>query len=324
MLTPEKSVNTSPTPLVSVAITAYNSEKWLARALDSVIAQNVDFPIEIWIGDDCSQDGTLAVANAYRTRFPEQIMVSAQPVNIGMQRNYFTVFEHCRGKYIAWLDADDFWTDTNKLRIQAAALEADRSLSACGHFVRWITGTGEVHRESYPGIPSGRYGLEQITRHNFLPSPSVMFRNGIHRGLPAWYFDLAPTTDWPIWVLAAMTGDILLIDRVMADYMMTPGSSFTSKGELFWYKADIRFFDHILSILPSRWQRLARAERGRRYEAMAYALRKQGQFVASRKAAISAFRSPLLMDNLGTKSKALFAATVREIEWRIGGSKTPA
>jgi hypothetical protein len=201
-------------------------------------------------------------------------------------------------------------------------LESDPTLNVCGHFVRWVSTDGEVKRERYPSIAPGRYGLAEIIHHNFLPSLSVMFRNGIHRDLPTWYFDLAPTTDWPIFVLAALSGDLVLLDRVMADYMLAPGSSLMSKGSLFWYITDARFYEKIESILPSRWQRLARAEKGRRYESMAYQLRKQGDFVASREAALKAFSSPSLMDNSSSKIKSLLAAVIRETQWRLRGKPT--
>jgi len=311
------SVTSSSSPLVSVAITAYNSATWLPKALDSVLEQRTRFPIEVVIGDDCSKDATVVVANSYRERYPDVIRVIDRSQNVGMQRNYYETFEECRGKYIAWLDADDYWTDPDKLTLQVDAMESDSSINVCGHFVRWITNDGEVKRESYPSIAPGRYGLDQILRHDFLPSPSVMFRNGIHRDLPSWYFDLAPTTDWPIYVLAALTGDILLLDRVMADYRLTPGSSLMSKGGLVWYETDARFYDYIESILPSKWHRLVRAEKGKRYELMAYVLRAQGDFIASRRAALKAFRSPSFVDNAGSKTMALLAAIVREVGWRL-------
>ena len=307
------------TPLVSVAITAYNSEEWLTRALDSVHQQRTDFPIEIVIADDCSQDSTLRIARSYREQHPGLIRVLERSRNLGIQRNYYETFEQCLGRYIAWLDADDYWTDPEKLAIQVQVLESNPSVSACCHFVRWVTKDEEVIRERYPTISPGRYGLEEILRHNFVPSPSVVFRNGLHRDLPAWYFDLAPTTDWPLWVLAASSGEIVLLDRVMADYMLTPGSSLTSKGDLAWYRADARFYEHIESIVPARWHRLVRAEKGKRYESMAYLLRKQGEYTASRVASLKAFRAPDLLDNLGSKTKALLASIAREAQWRIRG-----
>jgi glycosyltransferase involved in cell wall biosynthesis len=308
------------TPMVSVSITSYNSAMYLSRALESVLSQRAEFAIEVVVGDDCSQDDTVRIANAYKERHPRTIRVFERPKNAGIQRNYYETLARCRGKYIAWLDADDYWTDPEKLGLQVAALEADPTVSVCVHPVRWVTPSGEVKRV-YPEMRAGRYGIEEIVRHDFIPTASAVFRNGFLGGLPSWYFEIAPTTDWPVWVLSALRGDILLLDRVMADYWLTPTSACWSKGDLFWYQMDARFYERIESILPSKWHRLARAEKGRRYESMAYALRKQGDFTASREAAWKAFRSPFPLDNLGSKAKALLAATVREAEWRMKGAK---
>jgi glycosyltransferase involved in cell wall biosynthesis len=309
-------------PVVSVSITAYNSATWLPRALDSVLKQRATFPIEIVIGDDCSQDATVSVAHSYREKYPDVIRVLERSKNVGIQRNYYETFEQCRGKFIAWLDADDYWTDQEKLAIQVETLESDPSISLCCHVVRCVAAEGEVKQIGHPTISAGRYGLEEILRHNFVASPSAVFRNGIHRDLPPWYFDLAPMTDWPIWVLAALSGDIVLLDNVMADYQQSYGSAFWGKEPLFWHQQDARFYEHIEGILPSKWHRLARAEKGKRYEYMAYALRQQGDFAASREAAVKAFCSPSLTDNLESKTKSLLAAIVREAEWRIKGRPT--
>jgi glycosyltransferase involved in cell wall biosynthesis len=305
-----------------VAITAYNSANWLPRALDSVLKQRTDFPIEIVIGDDCSQDATVTVAHSCQERHPDLIKVLERPANVGIQHNYYETFEQCRGKYIAWLDADDYWTDPDKLAIQVKALESNPTVNVCCHYVRWVAGDGEIKRKRYPSLPPGRYGIEKILRQNFVASPSAVFRNGIHRYLPPWYFDLAPITDWPIWVLAALSGDIVLLDRVMADYQNTPGSSYLGNGPMFWHKKDAEFYEKIESVLPYKWHRLARAEKGKRYESTAYLLRKQGDFTASREAAVKAFCAPYLIDRVGSKTKSLFAAVVREAEWRLKGAQS--
>src|SRR5258708_27848610 len=231
------------TPLVSVVITTFNLERWLSRALDSVCTQITDFPFEIVIGDDASTDGTLEVARSYRERYPDVIRILERSKNAGMCRNCYDAFEHCRGKFIAWLDADDYWTDTRKVAIQSQSLESDASIAACCHIVRWISSDGVVKREIYPSIAPGRYGLAEILHHNFVPTPSVMFRSGLHRQLPPWYFDIGHPTDWPLWVLAALSGDIVLLDRVMAAYMLTPNSNFMSTGALFCHVLDAPFSD---------------------------------------------------------------------------------
>jgi glycosyltransferase involved in cell wall biosynthesis len=321
MVSSELNSSAVSAPLVSVAMTSFNSANWLSRALDSVLKQRTNFPIEIVIGDDCSQDSTISIAHSYREKHPNLIRVLERPKNLGMQRNYYEIFEVCRGRFIAWLDSDDYWTDSEKLAIQAGILESDSSVSACCHFVREVTADGRVKREKTPVMPAGRYGLEALLRCNFVPSASAMFRSGIHRQLPPWYFDLAPITDWPIWVLSAVSGDIVLIDRVMADYHLTPNSAFTGQGALFAYKMDAEFYEKVESILPAKWHRVARKEKFKRYESLAYWLRKQGDFTDSRKAAVKAFCSPYLMDVWGSKTKGLVAAIVREAQWRLRGTR---
>jgi hypothetical protein len=299
--------------MVSVAITSFNSEKWLARALDSVLEQRAPFPIEIVVGDDCSLDGTVGVAMSYRDRHPDMIKVIARSKNIGIQQNYYDTFTHCRGKYIAWLDADDYWTDPEKLQVQIQMMEDDPTISASGHVVRWVTTEREFIR-MHPSSPPGRYGLGEMVRRNFLPSVSVVFRNGIQAKLPEWYFDLKPVTDWPIWILAAQSGDIVLLERVMADYTLTPGSAFMGTGRLKGSMADARFYEKVESILPQTYRRIARAEKGKRYEEISYLLRQDGDFSASLDAAQKAFSSPAALDNIGSKTKTLVASLVRQLQ----------
>lgn len=307
------------TPLVSVTITAFNSEKFLAKALDSVLMQEIDFPMEIVIGDDRSTDGTVALARGYERRYPHTVRVFEQAKNVGVQRNTVDNLGHCRGKYVACLDADDSWTNPQKLARQVALLEADPSLSACCHYVRHVTTEGTVALEKFPAVAAGRHGLEDLIRGNFLPTSSVVFRNGVQRGLPPWYFEFTSLSDWPIWILAALSGDIVLMDAVDADYLLAHGSSFMSKGRLFWSTMEAQFYGHIEDLLPRKWRRLARFEKGKRYEDIAYRLRLQGDFTGSREAAMKAFRSPALLDSIPSKSKALLAAVVRETQWKLRG-----
>ena len=304
------------TPLVSVAITAYQSASTLPRALDSVLAQQTAFAVEIVVGDDCSPDNTIAVAREYEARFPGIVRVLARERNLGIMRNYRATFGDFRGKYIAWLEADDFWTDPEMLALQAGLLEADAGVALVGHTVRWVSPAGEVKRDRVPALAGGRYGLDQIVRSNFLPSPSVVFRNGIQDRLPDWYFDAAPMTDWPIYVLAAGMGDLVLLDRTMADYTLNTTSSLWGKGEAFWYELDAGFYDRMETILPAAFHRLARSEKGKRLERLAYKMRQDGDLTGSRKAALRAVRAPALTDNFVSKWKALAAALFHEARRR--------
>ena len=299
-------------PVVSVAMTAFHSELWLSRALESVLQQRTAFPFEIVIGDDCSSDGTVKVMLAYQERHPGAIRALTRSTRLGMQRNYFDTFAHCRGKYIAWLDADDYWTDPDKLARQVSLLEADPTVSVCAHFVRQVRSTGEVELERSPAMVPGRYSLKNIIRQNFIPSPSIMFRNGVQLQLPPEFFEIGGIVDWPILVQAALAGDIVLMDAIMADYVLTPGSAYMSKSVLHQEWLDLEFCEYMVKTLSSKWQRAVRASKGRRCEAIAYHLAKCGNFGEAREAALKAFYVPDIQDNALSKSKTLLLTVLRE------------
>jgi hypothetical protein len=146
-----------------------------------------------------------------------------------------------------------------------------------------------------------------------------MFRNGIQDELPPWYLERdCPLSDWPLWIVAAQRGDILLLDGVMADYFLAPTSDFTSKGSLHWYASDIRFYELVESILPKSLLGCARSEKGRRYESMARQLCEAGDFVSARRAAFKAVWVPRFMDNLTSKLRLIASGAKSDFLWQIG------
>ena len=60
-------------PLVSIAVITYNQQESLPKTLDSLLAQKVDFPYEIVVGEDCSTDNTREVLKGYVERYPDII-----------------------------------------------------------------------------------------------------------------------------------------------------------------------------------------------------------------------------------------------------------
>ena len=91
-------------PTLSICIPTYNRSALLAELLDSIIAQGLP-EIEVVVSDDASPDDTVAVAERYRGRIARYTLI-AQPVNIGLDRNFLAVVEAATGDYI-WLMGDD-------------------------------------------------------------------------------------------------------------------------------------------------------------------------------------------------------------------------
>lgn len=119
--------------MVSVIVPTYNHEKYIAQALDSILAQKISFSMEILIGDDCSSDGTQNILKKYKSQYPDLIKLFLQEKNVGATRNAYNLLTHAQGKYLATLEGDDYWIDNNKLQKQIDFLEKHSEYIGCTH-----------------------------------------------------------------------------------------------------------------------------------------------------------------------------------------------
>ena len=111
-------------PIVSVDMVTYNHAPYIGRAIEGVLRQETDFPIELVIGEDCSTDGTREVVFDYQSRHPKIIRVISSDKNVGANANANRTLQACRGKYVAFCEGDDYWHHPQKLRKQVEFLEA--------------------------------------------------------------------------------------------------------------------------------------------------------------------------------------------------------
>lgn len=112
--------------LVSVIIPAYNCEKYIEKAIDSVLEQNV--PLEIVIINDCSKDGTEEVIRKY-LEIP-YIHYYRNEQNLGAAASRNKGVKLAKGNYVAFLDADDWWS-SEKLKKQLALIEKEQAVLCC-------------------------------------------------------------------------------------------------------------------------------------------------------------------------------------------------
>ena len=112
-------------PLVSILTPMYNTEKYVHRLLDSVLAQ--DYPaIEMVVIDDGSTDGSRAVVESYVDRFAAKgyaLRCFHQP-NSGQSVAIKNGLQRVTGAYLAWPDSDDFYTTPDAISKMVRALEA--------------------------------------------------------------------------------------------------------------------------------------------------------------------------------------------------------
>ena len=93
------------TPMVSVLMTAFNREKYIAEAIESVLASTYkDF--ELIIVDDCSKDNTVEIARKYEIQ-DSRVRIYVNKENLGDYPNRNKAASYAKGKYLKYLDSDD-------------------------------------------------------------------------------------------------------------------------------------------------------------------------------------------------------------------------
>ncbi len=127
--------------MVSVVIPTYNHRNFIAQAIEGALMQKTDFPYEIIIGEDESNDGTREICIDYAELHPDKIRlflrerkdviyVNGSPT---AKFNYIECFKAASGKYIALCEGDDYWGDPNKLQKQVDFLESHPEYVICHH-----------------------------------------------------------------------------------------------------------------------------------------------------------------------------------------------
>jgi glycosyltransferase involved in cell wall biosynthesis len=117
-------------PLVSVLMTAYNREKYIGEAIESILSSKYQ-NFELIIVDDCSIDNTLGIAKCYEIQ-DKRIKVYNNEKNLGQFKNRNKAASYARGKYIKYADSDDiFYPYTLDVMVNAMEKFPDAGLGFC-------------------------------------------------------------------------------------------------------------------------------------------------------------------------------------------------
>jgi glycosyltransferase involved in cell wall biosynthesis len=126
---------------LSVLMITYNQERFIARALASILAQRVNFDYEIIVAEDNSKDGTRDIVLDFHRRYPGRIIPLLRDRNLGAMRNFKEALEVCRRKYVALLEGDDYWTHEDKLQTQINFLDEHPDHAICCHRAQFVDET---------------------------------------------------------------------------------------------------------------------------------------------------------------------------------------
>ncbi|MUL38742.1 glycosyltransferase [Gloeocapsopsis dulcis] len=143
-------------PLVSAIVIFLNAEKFIQEAIESIFAQTYDH-WELLLVDDGSSDSSTAIARCYATKHPEKVRYLEHDghQNHGMSATRNLGIRNAKGKYIAFLDADDVWLP-HKLEQQVAILESQPEAAmvygSTQYWYSWTEKPEDIQRDSVPDL----------------------------------------------------------------------------------------------------------------------------------------------------------------------------
>lgn len=224
--------------MISVVLLVYQHAKYICKALDSVLMQKTDYNYEILIVDDASTDGTQSILSEYKEKNSSRIRLDLHSKNLGGTRSGWTMLKNARGKYIALLDGDDYWTDEYKLDKQISFLERNHQYMGVFHKCKII----DENENSLYMEYSRMFGSKKIyTMHDFergkLPghTATFVFRN-VFRGSNGKYNFFYKihnmVGDQTIYCILLSMGNLSYLDDEMSIYRLVQKRDGTNAASL--------------------------------------------------------------------------------------------
>ncbi len=308
MIENEAAVRHDSTPLVSIALCTYNSSKFIAAQIESLLAQTYPHS-EIVVVDDCSTDDTVSVLERYARRHSRfRIVVNER--NLGFAKNFEKSLLLCSGAYIAPCDHDDIWLP-EKISVLAAAIgtqslvycdsalvnEEGMALGYCMSDVVSMLSTDDPAAFVFGNCVSGHAMLfRRELLQSALPVPPDFFY------------------DWWLAAVAAAAGGIVFVDKALVQFRQHGGNVTDRRlGEML-VEAGLASKPEKPSSTRSRGEKLRHLqETGRRLRALARLPGRHQSFVARLSRLWSAretqWLSPTLACLMYRERRRLFAVT---------------
>lgn len=220
-------MNTSP--LVSVIIPAYNSERFLTAAVESVLAQT--YPeVEVIIVDDGSTDNTAALADTLAEQDGCVRIKVLKQENSGQAAARNAALQVARGELIGFLDADDVYLP-NKLRDQVSFLQnhpeydlVHADYYICDENLEPIT----LHHKGQPPLPFP----DLFVYRNWFPPVVPLLRSSLVKKVGGFDVAFRGAEDWDYWIRCAQVSNFGYLPSAVAKYRTHSGQHHMRPGRI--------------------------------------------------------------------------------------------
>jgi glycosyltransferase involved in cell wall biosynthesis len=168
---------------VSVIVLTHNHEKYLKKALESILMQETTYKYEIVVLNNGSDDGTGEIIDEFSGKYPGVFNVITQMKKKSPTECSLEAMVQCKGRYLASCEGDDFWVDKNKLQKQIDFLEKHKEYVGCTHPIflvgegndiisrkrlSWVSGRKVFRINNYDGLHLPGHISSFVRRNLFL------------------------------------------------------------------------------------------------------------------------------------------------------------
>jgi glycosyltransferase involved in cell wall biosynthesis len=213
-----KKFEENETPILTIFCWTYNDVQFITKCIESVLEQITDFPVEIMVHDDASNDGTKEILIEYSLKYPSLFN------NIFNEDNKWSkginvsipLFNKPKGKYISLLHGDDYWIDPYKLQKQVNFLESSTNYSFCFHKIHYFN--NDLLLGNYYKQPdSETLNLKQMLTNHYVPTSSVVLRKSMLKISEEIYTQMY-FNDICLELFLSIEGPVFYFDQIMGVY----------------------------------------------------------------------------------------------------------
>lgn len=254
-------------PLVSISCITYNHGSYLRQCLDGFLAQKVKFPLEIVVYDDASTDDTQAIIQEYVKKYPSIFNVFLNQENQyskgirGMNMKFN--LQRCKGKYIAFCEGDDFWTDPYKLQKQIDFLESNPNYSICCTNYSEIDSFGkELSKNVWKGIKLSPMISHTMVLEKYKPKilTSIFRKEAIDGKIPQLFYQTFNTDNF-LCAIATESGPAGFLNFNSGCYRVHNQGVWSGKTEINQYEMQLDTFQKMIGYFSKDFQQKAISNR---------------------------------------------------------------
>ena len=217
----------SDSPTISVLMSVYNGERYLAEAMDSIIGQTFrDF--ELIVIDDGSKDSSPAMLRDYAKRDP-RVKVTVRE-NKGLTITLNEAFAQSRGKYLARMDCDDVALPT-RFEKQLAFLNANPDVVCAGGYFQLIDGAGRLLTTLSVPTSDAEVQAKLLVGHNSITHPCAMIRRTAMERARGYDTRFKTSQDLDLWLRLGEIGKLANVPHPILKFRLHESSVSETKRE---------------------------------------------------------------------------------------------